>query len=375
MITKFVEKTDSAELQADTGHPGAGLRAENLPALGGFSLHQCFEEKREPGDPNILCSHTVIQEILKHLKKDTSREHGGLLLGYETAFGSNDTPTVLVTHSLPARNTVGSSTHVTFGDASWEDFDEFRRKLDALGLNLQRVGWYHSHPNIPIFLSKYDLDVNKTFDGRKNPIALVIDPVNLRAGFFVRGKVGYRPCAPQGYWEFRLPGESAETWTNMAVPLGGSSPEAPVRDTSAAPASPPEPERAAEEADTDDIEPALRQHRAPAPGHLRFSPAWRWRKDWLVFSGFAILFLTVCAVMSFYLRDLHQRVSTLEQRALAADNKQALSSANKSPSPQQTPAPQPNPATVAPPSSPKKDTKAPPPAKNTAAAPSTPAQK
>jgi proteasome lid subunit RPN8/RPN11 len=308
MNTKFLQPDDSAELDTDAG---TGIRAETLPALGGFTLHQCLDEKREPGDPNVLCSHTVIQNVLRHLKQDTTREHGGLLLGYETALGSGDVPTVLVLHSLPAKNTVGSKTHVTFGDATWEEFDNYRRKLDALGLHLQRVGWYHSHPDIKIFLSPYDLDVNKTFDGRKNPIALVIDPINHRAGFFVRGKVGYRPYSPQGYWEFRSPGESPDEWDNMRIAATGvSAANAPEQTPPSAPsqsddlASPP------------DVEP---DEKAAAPAITRqkrssSSQVWRWRKDWLVFIGLLALLAAIDGVTSFYLKDTREQLSALENQ-------------------------------------------------------------
>jgi hypothetical protein len=90
---------------------------------------------------------------------------------------------------------------------------------------LQKIGWYHSHPNISIFLSHWDLNVCKDFDCRRTPIALVVDPVRNRGGFFVGGKEGYQAQCPQGFYEkCDLHPESLVTWSNMVRVDSGAAP-------------------------------------------------------------------------------------------------------------------------------------------------------
>jgi hypothetical protein len=105
---------------------------------------------------------------------------------------------------------------LTFTEETWRKLDEVTDKYSELGRPLQRVGWYHSHPNISIFLSHYDLDVCTIFDRRRYPIALVVDPVKKRGGFFVRGRTGYTPDCVQGFYELHdNQPESVVQWSNM----------------------------------------------------------------------------------------------------------------------------------------------------------------
>ena len=104
---------------------------------------------------------------------------------------------------------------------------------------MTRVGWYHSHPDLNIFLSHWDLDVCKEFDRRQNPIALVVDPVKRRGGFFVRGKNGYQPQQAQGFLERHdLQESSIVDWINLkheaAKPTPISGPEIKGTDLEAA---------------------------------------------------------------------------------------------------------------------------------------------
>lgn len=190
-----------------------------------MTLHKCQGEQRRPGDCEVAVLQSVYLRVVEHLSADTSREHGGLLLGYELR-AQGRPPTVVVTHSLPAMYTKGTPTSLTFENETWEDIE---RKTDELGdQRLQRVGWYHSHPNISIFLSGHDIDVCSNFT-RPTHIALVVDPVKDNGGFFVRGvgSEGFRQYSPQGFIELHDRRErSVVTWQNMtssalSVPAGG----------------------------------------------------------------------------------------------------------------------------------------------------------
>jgi proteasome lid subunit RPN8/RPN11 len=194
---------------------GRGVRPTDLGTLGGLTLYRCHDQQRQSGDYNILFSQKAYRDVVRHLKADTAREHGGLLLGYATGTSGPAIPTVFVTHALPAKHTAGTPTSLTFTNETWAEWDIVAEEFLRLGIDLQRVGWYHSHPNIEIFLSRYDLDVCTTFDRLKCPVALVVDPIRDRGGFFIRGREGYQPHSPKGFWEIHAEAEAGVEWRNL----------------------------------------------------------------------------------------------------------------------------------------------------------------
>jgi proteasome lid subunit RPN8/RPN11 len=180
-----------------------------------MTFHHSQKEKRESGDCDVVMSQEVYLEVVKHLSQDTSREHGGLLLGFEENEGTPEAR-VWVMRSLPARFTDGSPTRLDIKEDSWAEWNREEATTFAIH-GYRRVGWYHSHPNIEIFLSKWDLDVCKEFR-RPMQVAMVVDPIAKRGGFFVRGEKGFREHALQSFWElndFSPAGRSVVEWTNV----------------------------------------------------------------------------------------------------------------------------------------------------------------
>jgi len=177
-------------------------------------FHQCEDEFTDATDCDIVLTQSAYARINHHLATDTRREHGGLLLGY-IAKSSNMTPaTVIIVGSLPAEFTHGTPTSLTFTEESWLKFEEQTDALKRLGLPFERLGWYHSHPGLGIFLSHWDLDVCTNFT-RVHHVALVVDPIRGRGGFFPRGERGYREREPRGFWELPdLTPTSIVTWSN-----------------------------------------------------------------------------------------------------------------------------------------------------------------
>jgi Predicted metal-dependent protease of the PAD1/JAB1 superfamily len=50
------------------------------------------------------------------------------------------------------------------------------------------VGWYHSHPGYGVFLSAIDIKSHMTFFNHPLHVALVVDPIKKRYGFFKLSK-------------------------------------------------------------------------------------------------------------------------------------------------------------------------------------------
>src|SRR5262249_26613022 len=199
---------------------GNGGVAGKLSVFSKLTFHRSDSEERERRC-EVIFLQSAYQKVVEHLAHDTTREHGGFLLGYESSLESG-TPAMVIVDAVAGRHTEGTPVRLTFTNDTWRDLDDeiLRRYPDGERVP-QRVGWYHSHPNITIFLSQYDLDVCKTFDRRRYPVALVVDPIKNRGGFFVGEAKHYRPHSPQGFYEAHdLAAEPVVTWGKR---LGGAS--------------------------------------------------------------------------------------------------------------------------------------------------------
>jgi proteasome lid subunit RPN8/RPN11 len=215
-------------------------RAGQQSGLGGLTLYRSEGEGERDRVCGVVFPQSVYQKVVAHLSDDITREHGGFLLGFENPVDTPDGPAVVVTDAVAARHTEGSPVSLTFTAETWRDLDhQIGEKYGDPGRVPQRIGWYHSHPNISIFLSHWDLDVCKTYDRRRYPVALVVDPINNRGGFFIGSRDGYRAHSPQGFYEQRdVQAEPMVTWVNMVR----VDPEAAKAEPEAAPPPEREPE-------------------------------------------------------------------------------------------------------------------------------------
>src|SRR5215469_10684028 len=171
-------------------------------SLGELTLYHCEGESERNKRCEIIFPQSEYLKVVQHLSEDTTREHGGFLLGYESCMDDSGAPVIVITEAVPAKFTEGTPVRLTFTTDTWRHLDDEIAEMYRESKSVpQRVGWYHSHPSIPIFLSQSDLDVCTTFERRNYPIALVVDPVKERGGFFVGGGEGYHPHSPQGFYE------------------------------------------------------------------------------------------------------------------------------------------------------------------------------
>lgn len=190
--------------------------ADGPVSLQGLTSHRSENDGHHAEECIVVFPQSAYRCVVEHLSADVTREHGGFLLGYETWSEEAKAPVVVVEHAIPASHTSGTPVRLTFTKESWRELDAITEKLSKNGHAVTRVGWYHSHPDLNIFLSHWDLDVCKEFDRRRNPIALVVDPVKRRGGFFVRGEGGYRPQQAEGFLERHdLQESSIVDWVNL----------------------------------------------------------------------------------------------------------------------------------------------------------------
>ena len=104
-------------------------------------------------------------------------EIGGVLVGDVNA----ETGDVFVAAAIPAYRATSAVASLTFTHEAWDDVNEVIAR-DYEGLRM--VGWYHSHPRFGIFLSEYDVFIQKNFFREEWQVAYVVDPVAEISGVF-----------------------------------------------------------------------------------------------------------------------------------------------------------------------------------------------
>ncbi|HCP46419.1 MAG TPA: hypothetical protein DIU15_10270, partial [Deltaproteobacteria bacterium] len=114
----------------------------------------------------------------------TDKEVAGILLGTT----SPDNQTIKVSHIAIARDEDSSPVHFKFTFSVWDDLiDQMERMSQEAGQELLLLGWYHTHPNMAVFLSLYDLLTHRDFH-RPYQFALVLAPrlgtTETSVGFF-----------------------------------------------------------------------------------------------------------------------------------------------------------------------------------------------
>jgi len=114
----------------------------------------------------------------------TDKEVAGILLGTT----SPDNQTIKVSHIAIARDEDSSPVHFKFTFSVWDDLiDQMERMSQEAGQELLLLGWYHTHPNMAVFLSRYDLLTHRDFH-RPYQFALVLAPrvgtAETSVGFF-----------------------------------------------------------------------------------------------------------------------------------------------------------------------------------------------
>jgi len=129
-------------------------------------------------------------EVAKRLQFEGQRsveedlEVAGILLGTRSA----DSQVIKVSHIAVARDEDSSPVHFKFTYSVWDDLiDQMEEMSQKAGEELLLLGWYHTHPNMAVFLSRYDLRTHRDF-ARPYQFALVLAPKvgtdSTAVGFF-----------------------------------------------------------------------------------------------------------------------------------------------------------------------------------------------
>ncbi|MBN1046982.1 LysM peptidoglycan-binding domain-containing protein [Clostridium botulinum] len=130
-------------------------------------------------DIKIYIKQNVYKEIEKFSKEDTSHERGGILIGDYAEI--NNKKNVIISGFIEARYTDASASTLTFTHETW---NYIHKEHERLYPEKKILGWQHTHPNYGIFLSDYDIFIQKNFFNLSCQIAYVVDPIVGTRGFF-----------------------------------------------------------------------------------------------------------------------------------------------------------------------------------------------
>lgn len=120
----------------------------------------------------------------------TLDEVGGLLIGEAVSWRGK--LYVDIEAALPGAQTQAGPAHVTFTAETWAAL--LRRKEEEFPTR-SIVGWYHSHPQMGIFLSGLDLSLHRHFFPQPWHVALVVNGQDHKAGLFVWSNGDIQPEA------------------------------------------------------------------------------------------------------------------------------------------------------------------------------------
>src|SRR2546423_1293352 len=105
----------------------------------------------------VVIREAVLEAILDFSEQDVMRERGGFLLG---SIYSEGPQYVVVRHFHPALEAQGDMASLTFTHETWATL---RREIEGNFAGEALVGWQHTHPGLGVFLSGYDLFIQRNF--------------------------------------------------------------------------------------------------------------------------------------------------------------------------------------------------------------------
>lgn len=141
-----------------------------------------------PGDGIAVFIHErALAGIEAHAASDTSVELGGALLG--GFYRDGDRQFVEITDFIVAEKVEHSAAQITFTHNTWAEIERERESRQG---KPQIVGWYHTHPDLGVFLSDADIFIQQNFFREPWQVAMVVDPVRADRGFFLSWKSALR---------------------------------------------------------------------------------------------------------------------------------------------------------------------------------------
>jgi len=128
----------------------------------------------------IFIEKTVLDEVRAHAQSKTNAEIGGILMGDYGIHGG--IRFLVISGCIKAEKGISRAGLFRFTIEALTEIDQIRERDFQDKLTL---GWYHSHPGFGVFLSHIDMDSHKRIFTQEYHLALVVDPIQEKEGFFL----------------------------------------------------------------------------------------------------------------------------------------------------------------------------------------------
>jgi proteasome lid subunit RPN8/RPN11 len=129
----------------------------------------------------LIVTHLEAYSVMhEHATAALPNETGGFLIGRVSFDHRDGCWHIEIEEAVPVAPDSQDPVHFTF---TWRDVDRVRSYREGQGKAL--VGWFHTHPDLGIFLSETDLErTHRVLFTEPFQVALVYDPTRGRAGYF-----------------------------------------------------------------------------------------------------------------------------------------------------------------------------------------------
>lgn len=156
----------------------------------------------EKDDHQIFINSAILKRIVEYSRTNLHRELGGVMIGQYCTWKGR--AWVIIEDYIEATKGESRSASFKFTSESWSEIGKIREeRYPKVEGQPERplVGWHHTHPSFGIFLSGMDLFIHQQFFDLSWHVALVVDPVADKLGFFQWKnkeihKVGFFTVAP-----------------------------------------------------------------------------------------------------------------------------------------------------------------------------------
>ena len=151
--------------------------------------------QREENVSQIIFKPHAVEMLLRFINwgestKNNEIEQQGILLGsvYKTPSGYSG-----VVEAVLLSEAIGNRVYVETQHSDWSKMD---RQMDELNRTRKRklvkLGWWHTHPNMPIFMSNTDRETQINYFYKDWQFAVVLNPQERKWGAFIGGEA--TPC-------------------------------------------------------------------------------------------------------------------------------------------------------------------------------------
>ena len=160
--------------EVEEREPPPASSVESHPWLSAESLMR-YDKVLASGLPfSVYISSLAEGKIRRHALKEAPKrlEVLGFLLGEVSTWQGS---TYTMVRDIGTTQLRSSPSKVRFDPAA---FPRLFLELDDAGFDYVLVGWYHSHPGHTCFMSRTDIETQRTMFSEPYHSALVIDPIN-----------------------------------------------------------------------------------------------------------------------------------------------------------------------------------------------------